>query len=307
MRADTIRSVLVPLDGSAFAEQALPWATLVARAARARLRLALVHQPPEPPPADRRSRQLYTRVELSLRKSQREYLRGVAARIKSGGALQVATAMLEAPPGPAIAAYVRDVGVDLVVMTTHGRGGLERAWLGSVADHLVRALETPVLLIRPTEGTVPRPEAGVILVPLDGSPRAEAALPPAMALARVLGARLTLLQSVMPAPLMTDAPTPYSVAVDDELSAVNRELARDYLEDVAGRVTAAGIPASAVAVLSASPVDAIRAAARAADVGMIALATRGRSGVRRMVLGSVADKLVRTSELPVLVTRPRGR
>jgi nucleotide-binding universal stress UspA family protein len=215
--------------------------------------------------------------------------------------------MLEAPPGPAIAAYVGEVGVDLVVMTSHGRGGLERAWLGSVADHLVRALETPVLLVRPTEGAVTPPEAGEILVPLDGSPRAEAALPPATELARLLGARLTLLQAVSPAPVMADAPTPFSGPIDGELSTLRRDMAKDYLEDVAARVAAAGVPARPVAVLAANPVEAIRAAARAPEVGMIALATHGRSGLRRMVLGSVADKLVRTSELPVLVNRPRGR
>lgn len=301
MRANTIRSMLLPLDGSAFAEQALPWAALIARKAHARLRLALVHQAPAPLPADRRSRQLYTRVELALRKSERDYLRGVAARMREEGKLQLATAVLEAPPAPAIAAYVREIGVDLVVMTTHGRGGLERAWLGSVADHLVRTLETPILLIRPTEGAVSPPAAGDLLVPLDGSPRAEAALAPAMTVAGLLGASVTLLQAVAPA--VPDALT----RADDELSAIRRQEAKDYLNGVAERVRAGGIAAKPVAVLAPNPVEAIRAAARAAEVGMIALATHGRGGLRRMVLGSVADKLVRTSELPVLVTRPRAR
>jgi nucleotide-binding universal stress UspA family protein len=302
-----IRSILVPLDGSAFAEQALPWATVIARKTRARLRLALVHRTPDAPPADRRSRQLYTRIELSLRKAQRDYLRAAAARIKAEGPPQVATAMLDGLPGPAVAGYVSEVGVDLVVMTTHGRGGLERAWLGSVADHLVRSLETPVLLIRPIEVAVPSPEPEEILVPLDGSRRAEAALPPAMAMATLLGARLALFQAVSPVPEMVDAPTMFARTFDDELTTLRRAEAKDYLEDVATRVTAAGVTAKSVVVLDVNPVEAIQAAARAPGVGMIALATHGRSGLRRMVLGSLADKLVRTSDRPVLVTRPRGR
>jgi nucleotide-binding universal stress UspA family protein len=141
------RSILLPLDGSPFAEQAIPWAAAIARKARARLRLALVHQSPSPPPLDKSSARLYTKVELAVRKAERQYLREVAGRIRNGGAIQLATASLSGSTAPALAEYVREVGVDLVVMTTHGRSGLQRAWLGSVADHLVRTLEIPMLLI----------------------------------------------------------------------------------------------------------------------------------------------------------------
>jgi nucleotide-binding universal stress UspA family protein len=302
-----IRSVLVPLDGSPFAEHALPWAVAIARKARARLRLALVHQPPEPPPADKGTARMFTRMEVMLRKSQRDYLRGVAARIKAEGPLQVATATLEGTPARAIATYVDEIGVDLVAMTTHGRGGLERAWLGSVADELVRTLEVPVLLIRPHEGAPGEPKVEEILVALDGSRRAEASLPPAMSLAALLGARLTLLQGVEPVLIMMDAPTPFARTVDDELSAIRRDEARDYLGDLAERVTAAGVTAKPIAVLAPGALEAIHAAARAPSVGLIALATHGRGGLRRLLLGSVADKLVRAGELPVLVTRQRGR
>ena len=154
------RSILLPLDGSPFAEHAIPWAAAIARKARARLRLALVHQSPPSPPVDQSGVRLYTKIELALRKSEREYLRRVAARIKAAGAMQLATATLSGPPAPALADYTREVGADLVVMTTHGRGGLQRAWLGSVADRLVRSLEVPVLLVRPGDGGHARAAAG---------------------------------------------------------------------------------------------------------------------------------------------------
>jgi nucleotide-binding universal stress UspA family protein len=303
------RSILLPLDGSAFAEEAVPWAATIARKARARLRLALVHQTPPSPPLDESSARLYTRIELALRKSEREYLRRVAARIKGAGAIQLATATLSGPPAAALADYAREVGVDLVVMTTHGRGGLQRAWLGSVADRLVRSLEIPVLLIRPKEGepAPSEPRLEEILVPLDGSRLAEAALPTALGVARHFGARLALIQAVEPVAVMIDAPTMFSGGIDEELTSLRRREAQDYLDDVAERVAASGVETRASAVLAASALDGIQAAARNPAVQMIALATQGRGGLRRLVLGSVADKLVRTGELPVLVTRPRGK
>jgi nucleotide-binding universal stress UspA family protein len=96
-------------------------------------------------------------------------------------------------------------------------------------------------------------------------------------------------------------------ALDEELTSLRRREAQDYLDGVAERVSASGVAARASAVLAAGALDGIQAATRSPAVGMIALATQGHGGLRRLVLGSVADKLVRTGELPVLVTRPRGK
>jgi nucleotide-binding universal stress UspA family protein len=305
-----IRSVLVPLDGSPFAEQALPWAVAIARAARAKLRLALVHQVPTPAPLDEASVRLYTKIDLALRKSQREYLRRVVQRIRRAHPVQTATAMLQGSPASAVGKYVREIGPDLVVMTTHGRGGIHRAWLGSVADQLVRSLEVPMLLIRPRGDGSSSDEAPAvveILVALDGSRGAEAALPPAAALAKLLGARLALVQAVQPVVMITDPPLPFPTGFDEELSRVQQREAQDYLDDVAEQLTAQGVPASGAAVLGHGAFDTIQDAARAPRTGVVALATHGRGGVRRLVLGSMADKLVRAGEHPILVTRPRGR
>ncbi len=302
-----IGSVMVPLDGSPFAEQALPWAIAIVRKTRARLRLTLVHQSPRPAPVDEATLRLHTRMELMLRKSEREYLRALAARIKSEHGVQATAAMLQGSPAPILRDYVTDIGVDLVVMTTHGRGGIQRLWLGSVADHLVRSAEVPMLLVRPVEGPVPSPAVGQILIPLDGSPRAEAALPPAMAMAATFGAGLALLTAVHPVPVVIDPPTSFPTEINEELTALQRSQAQDYLDGVVGRLNEAGVRASGAAVLAGRVFDAIQAAAQARGTGMVALATHGRGGLRRMVLGSVADKLVRAGELPVLVTRPHAR
>lgn len=302
------RSILLPLDSSPFAEQAIPWAAAIARKARARLRLALVHQPPFPPPLDEGNVRLYTRIELAVRKAERDYLRRVAGRIREGGVIQLATATMSGSPAPALVDYAREVGPDLVVMTTHGRGGLQRVWLGSVADQLIRSLDVPVLLVRPKEGepTTRVPGLEEILVPLDGSRRAEAALPPALGMAKLFGARLALVQVVEPVMLLLDAPV-VPQSLDEELMALRRGEAQDYLDDLVERIIERGIVSRASSVLAGNALAGIHAAAAGPGVGMIALATHGRGGLRRLAVGSVADKLVRTGELPVLVTRPRGK
>ncbi len=303
-----IKTIVVPLDGSALAEQALPWATAIAEKTRAKLRLILVHESPSLP-LDEATARLFTKVELATRTAQRDYLRRQAARIKSERQVQVVTATLQGTPGPALERYLDEMTADLVVMTTHARGGLQRAWLGSVADRLVRSLDVPMLLVRPTDVVSPEAIGTVreILVPLDGSRRAEAALAPALAMASAFGARLVLLQAVYPVPLVTDPPTSFPMEIDDELTAMQRGQAQDYVDGLAERISAGGVPASGAAVLGTSAFDAIESAARAPGTGMVVLATHGRGGLRRLVLGSVADKLVRGGRLPVLVTRPSGR
>ncbi|HEY8257425.1 MAG TPA: universal stress protein, partial [Gemmatimonadales bacterium] len=245
------RSILVPLDGSPFAERAIPWASHIAKHTGAKLRLTLVHEPPAAP-LDKASTQLFTSVELATRKSARSYLRLLQAKLKEGGARLTSAVTLTGKPGPALARYVQEMGIDLVVMTTHGRGGLQRAWLGSVADYMVHNSKTPVLLLRPKEtdaGTDRTPGAGQILVPLDGSPIAEEALEPAAALAQALGAEITLIQVVAPVQLAENVAFPFPSAYDEEITALERRQAQDYLDDKIEELQASGIRASGVAVI----------------------------------------------------------
>jgi nucleotide-binding universal stress UspA family protein len=173
---------------------------------------------------------------------------------------------------------------------------------------LIRSLDVPVLLVRPKEGEPATrvPALEEILVPLDGSRRAEAALPPALGMAKLFGARLALVQVVEPVMLLLDGPV-VPQSLDQELMALRRREAQDYLDDVVERIGEQGIVSRASSVLAGNPLAGIQAAAAGPGVGMIALATHGRGGLRRLAVGSVTDKLVRTGELPVVVTRPRGK
>jgi nucleotide-binding universal stress UspA family protein len=297
-----LRSVLVPLDASPLAEQALPLAAAIARSTRARLRLVLVHQSPSPPTDDLTAR-LATSIELATRKAEREYLKRTAATLRGRSKRQVTGVTLAGPVGPTLTKYIGEIGADLVVMTTHGRSGIRRAWLGSVADHLVRSLDIPIVLVTAHEApSAAEPEE--ILVALDGSPLAEGVLQPAATLARALEARLSLLQVVPPVPLVTDPPLPWALGFDQGLTTIRRQQAQDYLDDVAQRLRDKGLEVSGAAVVAAPVAQAILDVARAEAVGMLAVATHGRGGLRRVMLGSVADKLVRGAEKPVLVVRP---
>jgi nucleotide-binding universal stress UspA family protein len=303
------RTILVPLDRSSLAEQALPLAARIAQATGAKVRLALVHAIPAAP-LDPAYARVFTALELANRRAERSYLRGVQTDLREGGTRRSSAVTLTGKAGPALLEHVEELGIDLVVMATHGRGGLRRAWLGSVADYLMRRLEVPLLLVRPVEGASPpdRPEDGrVILVGLDGSALAEQVLEPAGELARSLGLELLLLQVVSPVPDPADPTLGLSSPVDQELTNQWRRQAQDYLADMAERLRARGLRASGVAIVGNRAADALLEAASPERVAMIAVATHGHGGLVRTVLGSVADKLVRAADVPVLVYRPTAR
>ncbi|HEX3273672.1 MAG TPA: universal stress protein [Gemmatimonadales bacterium] len=301
-------SILVPVDGSPLAATALPLASGLAHAAGAHLRLALVHTMP-PAPADTGSVTSFASVDVAGRASERSYLQALEARLREAGTRIASSATLTGAVGSALADYVRDHGIDLVVMATHGRGGVRRAWLGSVADYLIRHLEVPVLLVRPhDEAATEPPAARGILVPLDGSPLGEAVLRPAAALARIRGTGLTLVQVVPPVLEVADMTLPLAAAVavpgEPGMTELLQQEAQDYLDALVAELRTEGIPATGTAVVGYHVAKTIQELARPERFGLIAMATHGRGGVRRLALGSVADKLVRSADVPVLIHRP---
>ena len=301
--------MLVPLDGSPLAEQTIPLALEIARAARSKLRLVLVH-PLLPPPFYEESAQLYVTVDLAMRKSARDYLRGLAARLREQSGLQISSVILEGPTEAALARYVHDIGADLVAMTTHGRGGVRGAWLGSVADRLVRRLDVPILVTRAREGAgtlSASPKIREILVPLDGSGLAEAALAPAAAMAELFEAELVLAQIVAPLTAGSLLPVNFAAGYDRDAVALQRKQAQDYLEDLGQGLRKRGIRVRTIVVVGHNVGEALINLAHPERIDLVAIATHGRSGLQRLMLGSVADKLIRGAEPPVLVVRPTKR
>lgn len=297
------RSLLVPLDGSQFGEHALPLARAIARQTGATLHLVHVHVITVPISVD--AIPIFDEaLDAQDRAREQTYLDDLARRLSTGGALSITTAVLDDPIAAALQTYAVAHDISLVVMTTHGRGAFSRFWLGSIADTLMRCAPMPILLIRPQETPPDLEQTPVIkhiLVPLDGSALAERMLPPATALGALTNAAFTILHVIAPeaAGYETDWPTAWPEA--GTLTAI-RAAAQTYLDRVAERLGAQSLVVH-TAVINGQTAPAILEYARDHAIDLIALATHGRSGAARALLGSIADKTVRGATTPVLLYR----
>ncbi|HUE75908.1 MAG TPA: universal stress protein [Chloroflexota bacterium] len=286
----TYRSILVPLDGSTHAASAIPYARALAERSGGRLllvRAELTDTYPGPVPVD---------PDIKLVREADAYLRHIAADLPEE--LVAETKVCHADPDDAIIAEVDAGDVDLVVMSTHGRSGLGRWIYGSVADEVIRRASVPILLIPVDCAESWQDEkVGPVLVPLDGSRLAEQAVKQASDLARVIGAPLLLVRIVeMFISLGTDPRTP-----DGEMSLTAEE--QNYLESIAANLRAEGHAVSTRTAIG-RPVARIAAIAMEDDVSAIALATHGRSGLSRLLMGSVATGVLQRASVPVLLVRP---
>jgi nucleotide-binding universal stress UspA family protein len=295
-----MKSILVPLDGSALAEQALVFAKPIARAASATLRLVLVHEPA------RLQSGAVLQAEVGLRRAEREYLDRVVDRTKSEGVSDVKAIVLKGDPARELIRYAAERDPDLVVLATHGRGGLGRLWFGSVADHLVRNLTIPLVVVHARESAPAEAPVARILVALDGSRAAEAVLEPAAQLAGLFRAELLIRRVVPPVPLPADPLLPVSVAYDTELTARLEAEANEYVAERVRRLTASGARVSGKALVGHGVAGTLIGAAAEERAGLLALTTRARGGLRRLGLGSVADKVMRGAPCPVMLYR-RGK
>jgi nucleotide-binding universal stress UspA family protein len=311
------RSILVPLDGSPLSEYALPVACDIARRSGAALRLVHVHMRATSNPIyvegqpviDERLQSLDTDHEQA-------YLERIRDRIIAEQDLSVSIAIRDpvsevgrdSTIAEALAADAAAADTDLVVMTTHGRGGLARFWLGSVADALVHMSSVPVLSLRPAEPVPPIDPPPVfqhILIPLDGSALAEQILEPALALGDLTRATYTLLHIVEPLVLPDYALLAPTVQLDPQLTQAALAKGQRYLDGLAQHLRTGGRQIHTRALLAAQPAAEILDAAQAQGADLIALATHGRSGLARLLLGSVADKVRRGADMPMLLYRPQ--
>lgn len=296
-----LKTLLVPLDGSALAERAVPFAARLSRETGARL--VLVRAAPEAglwllELADL-AEQEAAPPQLTERERAEAELAEVAGRLQAEG-LQVETRVIEDDAVHAIQQVAGEIAADLIVMSTHGRSGLGRWIYGSVADRIMRRAEVPVLLV--PAGSEGRWEAGQpcrVLVALDGSDLAREALGPASELARALSAELLLVRVVAPPSYVYPSAYPY---LDQQLQAELAEAER-YLEGVATELRAQGL-AVARCVAVGSPASTIVGVAREQRADLIAMATHSRGGLARLVMGSVATGTVQRAEVPVLLVRP---
>jgi nucleotide-binding universal stress UspA family protein len=256
---------------------------------------------------------LYPVVEDTvLRRSAEQYLQQVAEQVKAANPdLTVVPRTIDLEPDLDVADTLarHAAGSELVVMTTHGRGPFARFWLGSTADEFVRHSTVPVLLLRPDEKMAldlkKKPQIRHILIPLDGSELAERIIPAVARIGRLMGGEYTLLMVFEPASRSEALPglEPYRLPEgwDPNPALVQ---AQAYLERVTRELRDHGATVHTKLETHGSPVSAILDYAEKHPDTLIALATHGRSGLTRMLLGSVADKVIRAATGPVLVYRP---
>jgi nucleotide-binding universal stress UspA family protein len=238
--------------------------------------------------------------------SARIDLQSAIDELRQGGMHDVDAHVVEGEPADAILETAEATHADLVVMSTHGRGGLGRWLYGSVADEVLRHSSVPVLLV-PAACTQTWPVDGPVrvLVPLDGSSLAAEALQPACALAETLDGEVLLLAVVEPPMVMPDGYLERSIDLQ------KREQARlaGYLNRVADELRTAA-PSLGVGtrvfrgVVGGGAADMICAVAQEVGASAIAMATHGQGGLARLWLGSVATRTIQHATVPVLVYRP---
>lgn len=299
-------NILIPLDGSPVGEAALPYAETLAERTGATVTLV------------RAARALPARGTLRERQARavedaETYLSAIAAGLRDRG-LNVETGVSCRSPAAWIVEQIEPRKVDLVVMATHDRAGASRWVRGSIAESVVRHARIPVLLIRvtPSQRTAERFGAlrPTVVVPLDGSELAEAALPVASDLTAALGGGTLVLVGVVSCTGQPGADVGYTNkdfgrAQEKERALEAQELqeqARAYLAATASRLSSQF--EISIVVRHGEPASEIICEAEERGAAALVMATHGRTGVLRTLLGSVAGQVVHSSSTPVLLVHP---
>jgi nucleotide-binding universal stress UspA family protein len=297
------RNVLVPLDGTPAAEHALPYALAVARRAGAELTLAHVYSTLQ---AANDPELLGWHAGEYRVEPGRDYLESLTRRLAESSPVRVRPLLLRGYwPEDALCEW-GDWEADLVVMAARRRGWWSRLWHGSVSEGVARRSRTPVLLV-PGRDAAPdlahEPPLGRVLVPLDGTARAERALGPAAALAALAGGGCELLHVVRSRPHAVD----WSLAYGGRSAGApvdHTGAARRCLHGVAGRLRALSVPAGGRVVTDERPTaEAIARYAELSGADVIALASRGGVGWAGLLRGSLALRVARGAPVPVLICR----
>jgi nucleotide-binding universal stress UspA family protein len=299
-------TILAPYDGSDAGARALPIASDLARSCGARLYLLMVHDPSMfiPFVPGEVAVPVYDSAAVSEQRQQDEReIQRIVESLQAEG-VDAAGTVLEGTVVETIAEHAQAIGADITVMSTHGRGGFNRVRLGSVATSYITRTSTPTLLVRiheDADATTTINTSGRLLLPLDGSEFAESMLPHALQFAESFGLKMELFSVTTPTAIPM-APFGTEALIADPRDINMMEDNRDhYLERIASTCPAG----TTTRVLTDMDVgDAIIEVAREEQAAAIAIATHGRSGLMRMMLGSVADEVIRRATVPILVYKP---
>lgn len=284
---EALRTIVVLLDGSAPAEHALPNAIAIGRQSGASLRLVRVYSH-----LDDIDPWAFSHAAAGIKPSKREkqrYRAQIARKINRAEGLSTDTVLIDSP-NTVDALVSGAVGADLVVIGSRRRRWLSRLWRFNTVDQLRRRISAPMLLTTGHSSPVnltANPPFKHIVVPLDGSVRAQRAIGPAAKLAGLSGGSLTLLNF---------QDTQWSLGFFEHTDP------RSYLLSMKQQLQQWGVRVEAqVLTTSSEPAQAIATYADSREASLIAIATRGDSGLSRLMRGSTADYLLRNTKLPILL------
>jgi len=300
--------IMVPTDGSGFDREAIRVALRIAEKSSAKVWLVRVVS----------SAKLlgtaapFDGVELSFealeneRNAAQSDLDALAAECMSTSNANIGVDLLDGPIAEILEGYAQRNKFDLIVISSHGRGGMSRLSLGSVTDALIRHTQIPVLVVKSVPSYLnPRASDAFrrIIVPLDGSTLAEQILPRVRLLAKLEQSDVTLLHVLAPQNQF------HEERADLTPPWWNRHIAvsRAYLARIEARMRREGLPVATEVVVGENVPRAICDYATSQRADLIAIATRGRGGLARMIRGSVADAVTRSSRISMLVFRPEKR
>ena len=292
------RTVLVPLDSSEASEEALPIALEVWKRQGGQLKLLSVVEVSTEFDAWIETAPFSLEDELDRwLMERRDYLDSIASRI--GG--NVVTEVRVGRPASEICAAAEETDDVVVVMASHGRGGLQQFILGSAALSVVHDVHCPVIIVHmgDSESEVPS-SLDSVLMPTDGSPFSEGIIDEALAILGEPKPKVRLLQ-VLEHPAWS-AHSMNAGLVSQYLEA-SREVAQEHLDGMTAKLRERGYEAAAE-LRGGSAADGILEAVSDHGSDLIAMATHGRSGVGRFVLGSVSQRVLNRTRAPLLLIRP---
>ena len=295
--------ILVPLDGSLLAECVLPHVVAIARAFNARvilLRLLDKNQASE-------KAQLFDLVNWQINKTGAKlYLDKVSTRLQKSG-LQIETTVLEGLVAESITDYAQSQGIKLIVLSSHGRSGLSQWGISSVTQKIIFSAPTSVLIIRahqPVTRELIEWQYKQILVPLDGSRRAENVLPMVTLLARSYQSRIHVVHVVKtPEMARQMPPSREDIDLSDQIVARNREEAIRYLDQVRKHSPLDGIDVQTLLLTSDNAPAALHDLADKEGIDMVALSAHGYSGNNQWPYGSMVNNFILYSKVPLLIVQ----
>lgn len=307
----TYQRILVPLDGSEHAEKVLVYAKELA--GRLDLDVSLLYVCSKEEYQVLPMHRSYVERLADLVTTQSAAVRASIGNQPKGKGGQAAGRVAVGYPAEEILRFADENKTDLILMTTHGRSGVKRWILGSVADKVLRASKLPILLVRSgvsDEVTYDKWPKRTIVVPLDGSKVAESVLPHVEVLAKQKGLdslEVVLLQVSEPPVIQSDYPASMPSTWEEhvkEETARRKRGAEQYLSGVEKRLKDAGLKVRSEALVG-NPAQELIGYCSKDHFNMIVMATHGRSGISRWAYGSVAEKILLGTASPTVVIRPR--